>query len=181
MACSRRAMSLSAPVSVALAIAHSTTTKRRAAMRDDHPRVGMQVVKRAFSFFARGDTSTGFLQHFSEGAVVVQCWKLSLKPRGERQQGALQTCAEWLTVLVQEQDGMGMHATNSLERNGLSAVYVLFTHVSTSTGELLCKHRAVGDCRTRSLQASPHPSAPPITIVKGRRERFVPEIFSGAW
>ena len=66
---------------------------------------------------------TGFLQHFGEGAVVVECWKLSLKPWRERQQDALQTCAEGLTELVEEQDGMGVHGTDSLERSALRAVY----------------------------------------------------------
>jgi hypothetical protein len=38
----------------------------------DDPCVGMQVVERSLSFFASGNASTGFLQHFGEGAVVVE-------------------------------------------------------------------------------------------------------------
>ena len=66
----------------------------------DDPRVGLHVVERSLSFFASGNASTGFLQHFGEGAVVVELWKLSAKARCERQQNILQTCAEGLTELV---------------------------------------------------------------------------------
>ena len=51
---------------------------------DDDPRVGMWVIKQAPSFLARGDASTGLLQHFGDGAVVVEGGKVSLKPRRER-------------------------------------------------------------------------------------------------
>ena len=72
--------------------------------RDD-PRVPVRIVARSLSLFASGGATTGFLQHFGEGAVVAECWKLSLKPRCERQQYVLQTCAEGSTELVQAQHG----------------------------------------------------------------------------
>src|SRR5207247_5244010 len=50
----------------------------------DDPCVGMQVVERSLSFFASGNAPTGFLQHSGAGAVVVEGWKVSLKPRRER-------------------------------------------------------------------------------------------------
>src|SRR4029077_20812007 len=49
----------------------------------DDPRVGMHVVEPSLSVFGSGKASTGFFQHFGESAVVVECWKLSLKPRRE--------------------------------------------------------------------------------------------------
>ena len=64
----------------------------------------MQVVEQSLSLFAGGNASTGFFQHFGEGAVVAECWKLSLKPWCERQQNVLQTSTEGLTELVEEQD-----------------------------------------------------------------------------
>ena len=38
----------------------------------DDPGVSVQVVERSLSFFASGNTSTGFLQHFGERAVIVE-------------------------------------------------------------------------------------------------------------